>query len=82
MTREWMVRRRRKVDGRTRTVWRAQAKIGTNPGTIALFWPEPVVGQACEVVEDIGPNVPWERPRRVTIDRIDDTYQRVFCSLR
>ena len=81
-THSWMKRGRRKVDGHMRTVWRAQAKIGTKPGTIALFLSEPVEGQACEVVEDLSNDIRWERPRRVTIDRIDDVAQRVRCSLR
>ena len=80
--RPWIVRRRRKVDGRVRPVWRAQAKIGTQPGTLALFLSEPIEGQSCDLVEDVGADVRWERPRRVTVDRIDDAAQRVRCSLR
>ena len=80
--RQWITKSRRKVDGRVRAVWRAQAKIGTNPGTIALFLSEPVEGQPCDLVEDVGADVRWERPHRVTIDRIDDVAQRVRCSLR
>lgn len=79
-----MVRRRQKVNGRMRTVWRAQAKIGTHPGTVALFLSEPVVGQACEVVDLAdSANVKWAaRVHRVTVERIDPHVQRVFCSLR
>lgn len=80
--RTWIQRGRRKVDGRLRNVWRAQAKIGTMPGTIALFLSEPIEGQACELVEDVGRDVRWQRPHRVTINRIDDVAQRVRCSFR
>ena len=79
---DWITKIRRKVDGRVRAVWRAQAKIGTYPGTIALFFSEPVEGQPCELVEDVGADVRWKRPRRVTIDRIDDVSRRIRCSLR
>ena len=79
---DWIVKSQRKVSDQVRTVWRAQAKIGTNPGTIALFFSEPVEGQPCDLVEDVGADVRWEKPRRVTIDRIDDASRRIRCSLR
>jgi glycerate-2-kinase len=81
--RPWIQKQRRVVADQRRTVWRARAKIGTQPGTIALFFGEPVEGEAREVVEEtVRSDVRWARPFRVTIDRIDDTTDIVRCSLR
>lgn len=81
--RNWMQKQQRVVADQRRTVWRARAKIGTQPGTIALFFGEPIEGEAREAVEvKVGQDVRWARPFRVTIDRIDDTAEIVRCSLR
>ena len=81
--RKWMQKQRRVVADQRRTVYRARAKIGTQPGTIALFFGQPVEGEACEVVEvTVGNDPRWARPFRVTIEHIDDSAEIVRCSLR
>lgn len=64
-----------------KTVWKAQVKIGTQPGDIGLFLSQPEVGSPCEVVTD-GRDYAVRKPIRVTVDRFDDVSQRVWCSLR
>jgi hypothetical protein len=84
----WIKPLRRKVRGYDlgdedpgiRRVWRANTKLGSQPGGIGLFLARPAVGVVCGWILD-GPDAMYTWPKRVRIERIDPGIGMVFTEL-